>query len=378
MSHFSVLVVTKEDPSTNPSVLTLALAPFHQFECTGHDDKYIQDIDLTEELLHSYLSRKVDKYSLNGQILDQEACYRAATEEELNSNPLWPTWGTWKNTHIRTYEGMKQVFAPPTGAIKVEIPNQELISFEDYVKEQYGYSLVTDSKDIDKNETHKYGYVLKTKTDTKVIQRTNPSYKWDWWVLGGRWSNELATQGKVCNTTALGALDIAHMTKVQRRQRIEAIYTWLNSLKDLPITITGSCQNQEQLEAILQHPTLRDLDKQLKQLRLRLSEIADYIAKNPKVTDLVSHTLTKEEQELRNRMWDVPYPLDKDPTEWLNEPATLHAFAVLDSNGVWHAAGEMLMFGCVKDEKEQWSAQFINLVENIAPNHFISLVDCHI
>ncbi|MEH4985915.1 hypothetical protein ACOY5P_03465 [Enterobacter asburiae] len=42
MSHFAVLVV-----GTNPEK---ALAPYHEFECTGIDDAYIQEIDITEEV----------------------------------------------------------------------------------------------------------------------------------------------------------------------------------------------------------------------------------------------------------------------------------------------------------------------------------------
>ncbi|HAK2208019.1 hypothetical protein MOV10_14355 [Salmonella enterica subsp. enterica serovar Abeokuta] len=42
MSHFSVLII-----GNNPEE---ALAPFHEFECTGIDDQYIQEIDITEEI----------------------------------------------------------------------------------------------------------------------------------------------------------------------------------------------------------------------------------------------------------------------------------------------------------------------------------------
>lgn len=40
MSHFAVLVAGKD-----PEAL---LAPFHEFECTGQDDEYVKDIDITE------------------------------------------------------------------------------------------------------------------------------------------------------------------------------------------------------------------------------------------------------------------------------------------------------------------------------------------
>jgi hypothetical protein len=42
MSHFVVLVIG-EDP-------TAQLAPFHEFECTGQDDQFVQTLDRTEEV----------------------------------------------------------------------------------------------------------------------------------------------------------------------------------------------------------------------------------------------------------------------------------------------------------------------------------------
>ncbi|EGL1721312.1 hypothetical protein [Salmonella enterica] len=42
MSHFTVLVI-----GNNPEQ---ALAPYHEFECTGIDDRYIREMDITEEV----------------------------------------------------------------------------------------------------------------------------------------------------------------------------------------------------------------------------------------------------------------------------------------------------------------------------------------
>ncbi|MDY8913920.1 hypothetical protein UZS93_13965 [Escherichia coli] len=42
MSHFSVLVI-----GNNPEA---SLAPYHEFECTGINDQYVQEIDITDEI----------------------------------------------------------------------------------------------------------------------------------------------------------------------------------------------------------------------------------------------------------------------------------------------------------------------------------------
>ncbi len=52
MSHFSVIVATKDYPSEE--VLTKELQPFQEFECTGIDDQYVQDIDITADCRSEY------------------------------------------------------------------------------------------------------------------------------------------------------------------------------------------------------------------------------------------------------------------------------------------------------------------------------------
>jgi hypothetical protein len=50
MSHFTVLVV-----GDNPEE---QLAPYHEFECTGYDDEYIVDFDITDEVKASYEKKR--------------------------------------------------------------------------------------------------------------------------------------------------------------------------------------------------------------------------------------------------------------------------------------------------------------------------------
>lgn len=46
MSHFSVLVIGDN--------VEEQLQPYHEFECTGEDDQYVQDIDVTEEEIEDF------------------------------------------------------------------------------------------------------------------------------------------------------------------------------------------------------------------------------------------------------------------------------------------------------------------------------------
>lgn len=61
MSHFTVLVI-----GDNPEK---QLAPFHEFECTGYNDEYVQDIDVTAEVLREGL----DYHGLEDRIVESES-----------------------------------------------------------------------------------------------------------------------------------------------------------------------------------------------------------------------------------------------------------------------------------------------------------------
>lgn len=54
MSHFSVLVITDTKPSE--ADLGRIMQPWHEFECTGVDDEYVLDIDVTERVEAEFAS----------------------------------------------------------------------------------------------------------------------------------------------------------------------------------------------------------------------------------------------------------------------------------------------------------------------------------
>jgi len=106
MSHFAVLVVGED--------IAKQLQPYHEFECTGIDDQYVQEIDVTEEC---------KKHGLD-----------------------------WYGLEDKT---------------------------------------VTNEAQIDRKNKHKYGFaIIDNKGNlVKAVNRTNPNKKWDWWTIGGRWSD---------------------------------------------------------------------------------------------------------------------------------------------------------------------------------------------
>jgi hypothetical protein len=117
VSHFSVLVVTQ---SPDEEELTSLLQPYHEFECTGIDDQYVQDIDLTEEALAQFadFDRNDDEFifrvesyygfPVKGDCSEEDEAYGYITLDEdgklksvvrrTNPNRKWDWWqvgGRW-------------------------------------------------------------------------------------------------------------------------------------------------------------------------------------------------------------------------------------------------------------------------------------------
>lgn len=97
MTHFVGLVVAETEDE-----IAALVQPFHEYECTGVDDQYVIDVDITDETRADF-----EKHAMPGQ------------------------------------------------------------SFEEFAAHWHGRPLV----------------------DGRMIERTNPNAKWDWWVVGGRWRN---------------------------------------------------------------------------------------------------------------------------------------------------------------------------------------------
>lgn len=143
MSHFTVLVVTESEPSQDD--LAAVLQPFHEFECTGIDDEFVQSVSVTDEEM-----------------------------------------GGWQR-HKDAYP-----------------------EAEKYIADFCGYSLLRGDSDPDLGGDHKYGFArVAGGVVTEVVRRTNPNNKWDWWVVGGRWSGLLPTHtGGGTNSAQVADIDL--------------------------------------------------------------------------------------------------------------------------------------------------------------------------
>lgn len=382
MSHFSVLVITDEKPTED--VLARILQPWHEFECTGMDDEYVKNIDLTAKARKEYENSKANRYvDPDGKQHDpyEDRFYRDPTPEEekvvggtgFGNGIAWHSrdWGDG-----RGYRTKVQFL--PEGWTKISVPIAEVESFEEWASGYYGGPIIRE--DESHKEDIKYGHILVKKDGTvRVIDRTNPSKKWDWWQVGGRFSGALLVkegapgwtgQRSWTNETAKivgldqarrGDLDLAAMKK----QAEEGRRKWAQDC----------CAKA--------HLSMGDLDT-----ACRIKPLADEewrALPDPKPRGNDYHAWLREHggdwptlATFEQHCWDLPdVPKNMSLEEWIADAPPLGTWAVVLDNQ-WFEHGEMGWWGMSSNDKHNWDHHFNELFEIIKEDQFVSVVDCHI
>lgn len=291
MSHYTVFVIG-ENPEEQ-------LQPFHEFECTGIDDQYVQDIDITEDVRREGLG----------------------------------------------YYGLED-------------------------------RTITDLSQIDREETHKYGYALVSPSGEiiKAIDRSNPNKKWDWYQLGGRWRGFFAIKSKA-NAAQLG--DAGVFNNAPRHDADQAYK------RDIDFSYMRDKAGQEaageydRFHAIVQG---REIPV--------WSEIRE---KHPDNIDAAreewrNHPVNKdlnESEEFRHAFLfsDGPDQFAESRADFIekarNKAITTYAMIY---NGEWIAKGDMGWWGMSHDAmtQDEWNKKFNEFIDSLPDDTLLSVYDCHI
>lgn len=146
--HYACLVVGDD--------VDAAMAPFHQYECTGLDNEYVINVDVSDRA-EKIMLRDTEVIILDDIIYSR---YDQKFQQNLPTN---------------SFMNGDSIIVVPTGAIETTIPFREFLSIEgritekDYLFDSYGYEYV----------------------EGKYIEHTNPNAEWDWYKIGGRWKDFL-------------------------------------------------------------------------------------------------------------------------------------------------------------------------------------------
>lgn len=366
MSHFTVLVIG-DDPDEQ-------LAPYHEFECTGVNDEYIQEIDKTEEYREEYESRTETLLkSPEGELvpLHDDRFYREKTEEEKSGGPF-PS---------------RQVHDVPDDWEAVEKPKSETQSFAEFIEDWAGHSTVLEGEKPNLDGEHKYGYTVIGEDGEviKSINRTNPNAKWDWWVVGGRWTGMLKLKEGAKGQQG----DPGLMTD-------SAPEGWVDSALKGDIDWEG-----------MQYESLKRAEKKWQEYQDLLQKEPVATA-NPKVKKWKqwwednsypndSYPTTPQEdfdslQGLIQHHYDIHCAQEAgvigffdsevpDHDEYIERQSWFGTYAVV-KDSEWYAKGEMGWWGISsesEDEAKEWEGSFYEQwIEPLDDDTLITIVDCHI
>lgn len=286
MSHFSVLVVGED--------VKYQLAPFHEFECTGRDDEFIKDVDITQEVL--------DDMKKEQKTLDEALDYHGLSK--------------------RTVESESQ---------------------------------------LNRADAHKYGYaIVRGDTLVKAVDRTNPNKKYDYWTVGGRWSDMLLTKaGQKCNQALKSEVDFAGMRAAEAAEaestwrKVHAVIDAFPSIVDWHFVRENRFPNDDEAarKFYWEQPGLKALEVWNRSNGHPLGALIECD--------------------------DLLLPLDRYMKA--KADAAISCFAFLRDRQ-WAERGQMGWWACVSNEKDQetWNAMFNRLLADVPDSERLTVVDCHI
>lgn len=299
------------------------LQPFHEYECTGHMDEHVIWIDETEEKNKAYNdpNETIPMIFRNGKMLFSKYDKRA--------EKFWHGDGIGISS--------RDEFFMPDGHEVRDVPKSQVYdSLEQYLRDWEGYS----DENFNNGEVGRY---------------TNPNAKWDWWVIGGRWSGFLNLRGGGRSDSAMKKdIDLDGMRNAKQTEAEDNYDKALRVLSGAGAPLDWiSWEDMREIEASIDDARNKYKDQ-------------------PSVAALRS-------------VFDSPFfEVDQflcDREDYIRQARdnAISTYAVV-VDGKWHSKGEMGWFGFSNDDKEQseWSAEINNMLDGLPDDTLITIVDCHI
>lgn len=353
MSHFSVMVVTNHGTELE---LKNALQPYHEYECTGIKDQYVVRVDKDDEARELFAkATRTFWVGEDGHLHDPhlDRFYREPTDEERKQ--IGPFSGTGFGGGVsytskdwgdgQGYRTKVHMTVAEAGMTEVERPLSEFESIDQWAKDYGGW-------EVDENG--------------RFFDLTNPNAQWDWWVIGGRYSGRLLVDGQRVDSAKVKTIDRDAMMVRAIRQREEHLKEFMGK--------NGLLTEQETEAALTATKVCHALWMNLPEPRPRGKEYREWLMGQGddgiKAARIVTHPFDISAPELC---------AGETLRQWVRCAPWITAFAVI-KDGTWYEKGSMGWWGVVADEKEErvWEDQFNSLFDSLAPDQWITFVDCHI
>ena len=345
MSHFTVLVIGN-DPEAQ-------LQPFHEFECTGVSDQYVQNVNVTDEARAVYEKKTTQLIRLaDGRVASRWAAefYTKKAAEK------------WQNDE----------FELPAGAVEFSQPTRDTEPFSTWAASQYGCQMITQFETPDLENEQKYGWVRVDATGnvTEVIDRTNPNKRWDWYRLGGRWTGyfplKRGARG-LCGKAGL-MTDPARAGYVDQARKDAIDWERLRDEKGEK----ARAEYQKVMAVVGDAPAPQSWESVLSQFAGESQKARDFYH---------SQEWIKRKNTDRDLFWCDAEDFQCTEAEYVQRGRDRAGvtLAVL-KDGQWYEKGRMGWFGLMFDEKDQteWNHRVSALLDELPGDTLLSVYDCHI
>lgn len=356
MSHFAILVIGEN--------VEQQLQPYHEFECTGEDDEFVQDVDITEDA----------RVEFNARTEKRLKAQDGSLHDFFDDNGNWRPEFSKPDPDAPTFAPDRRVRFVPPGYEQVEIPAIEVRTFADFVSEWHGLGIVPFGQEPNKEGDHKYGYILVDEAGNviKAVDRTNPNKKWDWWTVGGRWSGFLKLKSGAtgergrpglmgsCADDGPGRADVARKGDIDFNGMRDAAGTKAAERWDKASAARGDAtwQPWEHVRDVLHAGDIK-------------AARDAYHAQPAK--EAVSKAL--------DNPWDgvdeYLVPRDQYVQQARDAATVTYAFV---KDGQWFGKGDMGWFGVSSGEGDpnEWNRKFNEMLDELPDDTVITVIDCHI
>lgn len=225
MSHFTVIVFGED--------VEEQLAPYHEFECTGVNDEYVQTLDVTAETREEFENDTVNRLKdAEGNLHEpwDDRFFREPTEEEAKEfGSFAGGFGTragfsYSSKDWNDGKGYRpKVRFIPEGFEEIDLPRSEVESFAEFLKDYHGFKPVPFGEEPDIEGDHKYGYYLQDAEGNviTVFDRTNAPWTEHVWCLGCSPTNH--AQGNHDEKVDLRALRVTLLSDEDQPTREEVL-----------------------------------------------------------------------------------------------------------------------------------------------------------
>jgi hypothetical protein len=311
MSHFSVLVAVPRDcdPFSNYNTLYRLLAPFNE-QGDPHDE-FMEFDDREAEFLDEYENGSTIRIAMpDGRLLlpwDDEFC----KDDDMK--------GLFTGYSHEVPEQLEQR----------DVPHKQVYpTLEEYVARWHSQS------------ARPYGYW------------SNPQARWDWWVVGGRWTGSLPLkEGFTKDQQTIG--DGHH----------------------------GTCSEPNDDPRSCDYAPSKAIDWQAL-ITLQAQRAGDKWEGHQEYKRLLAAGQDEEAKQLayEKGLWRDK-ALEEDPTRDAYVLAKSHeavTFAFVTAEGEWNERGSMGWWAIVTDEHPEYDEVFWQWVEQLDDDQMVVVVDCHI